>query len=654
MSSAEEETEKTKKKLSLKLQIPKNKLRDETRSASEDKTKSDLKLSKSENLPSKVAYSRSQSVPVSQTNEMIITSRPVVNRRSRRSSFRQGTAVLRSGSRRVKEATQTFVGIGKNWDKDHEKWKLRHLRYCSFRYGKLKPQLENEIEEGSSTNSPSIQQMFGSHPKIRSKALNTAIPLVENDTSSGFPTSTNPKTQMAPSNRFGAFIRPIPLRRRRDSVARMSLKVVNAFLKGTSVMDDLVGTDPQPQRAPIERNMSFRISEHDASGLATSKIDECDMPTILEGESLQDEVFFDQTAAEEFSDYKNLPEIRPASKRHGRRIGVDRVFTHAFRRKRRVFGRGLVGEWLDRRLTRQRINSSVKRQLDSFDNHRPYFTYWITFVHILITIISISVYGIASIGFTNYVEEFTTTKTSLSRVTETFKEPQNFWIGPKTKDLIRLGAKYSPCMRKDPKIEEFLEEEKKKERESACCVRNDNSGCIQTQDCPYTFAKHMKWPRYDAPYYTDPSTGAKVLRKSGSVCGQDPRYCISQQSEGTQDQWVDDITKWPICHHPLPEADFRNSTYDNVKCRVLGRPCCIGQEAKCEIVTEEYCSKKHGMFHPEANLCSQVNCMQDTCGLIKFRNPDTPDQIYRLWLPILMHAGFILFHFFKIINLWLE
>ena len=41
---------------------------------------------------------------------------------------------LCSGSRRVKEATQTFVGIGKNWDKDHEKWKLRHLRSLSRDY----------------------------------------------------------------------------------------------------------------------------------------------------------------------------------------------------------------------------------------------------------------------------------------------------------------------------------------------------------------------------------------------------------------------------------------------------------------------------------------------------------------------------------------
>lgn len=34
---------------------------------------------------------------------------------------------------------------------------------------------------------------------------------------------------------------------------------------------------------------------------------------------------------------------------------------------------------------------------------RPYFTYWITFVHIIITLLVIGTYGIAPIGFTQHV-----------------------------------------------------------------------------------------------------------------------------------------------------------------------------------------------------------------------------------------------------------
>jgi hypothetical protein len=46
-------------------------------------------------------------------------------------------------------------------------------------------------------------------------------------------------------------------------------------------------------------------------------------------------------------------------------------------------------------------------------------------------------------------------------------------------DLIHLGAKYSPCMRLDQALSDSLELDRKAERNSACCVRNDGSGCVQ-------------------------------------------------------------------------------------------------------------------------------------------------------------------------------
>lgn len=69
-----------------------------------------------------------------------------------------------------------------------------------------------------------------------------------------------------------------------------------------------------------------------------------------------------------------------------------------------------------------------------------------------------------------------------------------------------------------------------------------------------------------------------------------------------------------------------------------------------------------GYFHEEATLCSQVSfegmalplfpvfqvltgysaqvhCMDDVCGLLPFLNPEVPDQFYRLWLSLFLHAG---------------
>lgn len=51
--------------------------------------------------------------------------------------------------------------------------------------------------------------------------------------------------------------------------------------------------------------------------------------------------------------------------------------------------------------------------------------------------------------------------------------------------LIHLGAKFSPCMRQDPQVHSFIRAAREREKHSACCVRNDRSGCVQTseQEC---------------------------------------------------------------------------------------------------------------------------------------------------------------------------
>jgi len=46
-------------------------------------------------------------------------------------------------------------------------------------------------------------------------------------------------------------------------------------------------------------------------------------------------------------------------------------------------------------------------------------------------------------------------------------------------DLIHLGAKYSPCMRRDENVERAITGDRRAESQSACCIRNDHSGCVQ-------------------------------------------------------------------------------------------------------------------------------------------------------------------------------
>lgn len=39
------------------------------------------------------------------------------------------------------------------------------------------------------------------------------------------------------------------------------------------------------------------------------------------------------------------------------------------------------------------------------------------------------------------------------------------------------------------------------------------------------------------------------------------------------------------------------------------------------------------------HLPCQVHCLDEVCGLLPFLNPEVPDQIYRLWLSLFLHAG---------------
>ena len=44
-------------------------------------------------------------------------------------------------------------------------------------------------------------------------------------------------------------------------------------------------------------------------------------------------------------------------------------------------------------------------------------------------------------------------------------------------------------------------------------------------------------------------------------------------------------------------------------CEITGRPCCMGNEAKCRIVSQDECEFYNGTYHENNTLCSQVSCM---------------------------------------------
>ncbi|KAF3817223.1 hypothetical protein GH733_011623 [Mirounga leonina] len=572
-----------------------------------------------------------------------------------RGRWQEGSSEKRLGFRRqaslsqsIRKGTAQWFGVSGDWELKRQHWQRRTLHHCSVRYGPLKASCQRDLELPSQevpsfqgTESPKPCKM----PKIvdplaRGRAFRH--PDEVDRPHAPHPPLTPGVLSLTSFTSVRSGYSHLP-RRKRMSVAHMSFQAAAAFLKGRSVLD------ATGQRCRVVKR-SFTYP----SFLDEDVVDGADTfdSSFFKMSSMPDDVFESPPLSASY--FRGIPRsASPVSpdgtqiplKEHGRapvtaaRRGkriASKVKHFAFDRQKRHYGLGVVGTWLNRSY-RCSISSTVQRQLESFDGHRPYFTYWLTFVHIIITLLVICTYGIAPAGFAQHV----TTQLVLRNkgVYESVKyiQQENFWIGPSSIDLIHLGAKFSPCIRKDQQIEQLVLRERDLERDSGCCVQNDHSGCIQTQrkDCSETLATFVKWQDDTGPPMDKSDLGQK--RTSGAVCHQDPRTCEEPASSGAH-IWPDDITKWPIC---TEQAKSNRTGFLHMDCQIKGRPCCIGTKGSCEITTREYCEFMHGYFHEEATLCSQVHCLDKVCGLLPFLNPEVPDQFYRLWLSLFLHAGVV-------------
>ena len=277
----------------------------------------------------------------------------------------------------------------------------------------------------------------------------------------------------------------------------------------------------------------------------------------------------------------------------------------------REFGVGLAGGLMQREYDSAAIPTFVRQQMDEMEDYRPYFSYWVTTVQIIIMIITMSWYSIAPIGVEMALKSDFVFTESLTYQQVAFYQPTNFWIGPKPADVIHLGAVFAPCMRHDRGIQETTELASKKENDlSGCCVRNDGSGCLQTTktSCSPLLSTFFKWTK---------KMPGPENRLHGPVCGQDPRYCDNPISKPPH-VWADDLRQWPICMAPSDVPRRGSPSY--MTCKITAKPCCIGIHGRCEMRSPEYCKFVDGYFHPEASLCSQVSCMTDVCGILSFLN----------------------------------
>ncbi|XP_056897615.1 inactive rhomboid protein 1 isoform X2 [Takifugu flavidus] len=548
--------------------------------------------------------------------------------------------------KQIIRGTADWFGVSKDSDST-QRWRRKSLQHCSHLYGGLKAQIVDPLSRGR------------------------AFRVVEEADGSSVPqTPVTPCTASLCSHSSSrSALNRLPRRRKRESVAVMSLKAAASLMKGRTLGRSTAHRCRRRSFMPpsffeedsvdflddLDTSFFNREGLHDelssyaddvfetASEAALKQVDESELTGSALDKSELERSHLMLPSERGWRKAKDSSLVQPrvrlkqevvsvnGPQQRGQRITVP--VKKLFAREKRPYGLGMVGR-LTNRTYRKRIDSFVKRQIEDMDNHRPFFSYWITFVHLIVTILAVTVYGIAPVGFSQHETVNSVLRNKGVYENVKFVQQQNFWVGPSSEALIHLGAKFSPCMRQDEEIYMLMQEKREKERESGCCVRNDRSGCLQTlqEECSSTLAVWVKWPQHpSAPFLQG------LLRQHGAVCHQDPRVCVEPASVSPH-EWPDDITKWPICtkynsgnHTNLPYMD----------CTITGRPCCMGTKGRCEITSREYCEFMHGYFHEEATLCSQVACMADVCGLFPFLNPDVPDQFSRLWLSLFLHAGIL-------------
>ncbi|XP_037546527.1 inactive rhomboid protein 2 [Nematolebias whitei] len=565
--------------------------------------------------------------------------------RYRREKFGRQTSLSQS----IRKNAADWFGVGEDCETKQQVWHRKSLRHCSQFYGKLKAQYrepETTLSFDQGLDSPAAHKF----PKIvdplaRGRAfrcpdeMDSRSPRTPH-TAPGFPATPGVTSLSSFTSQRSGYTRLPP--RKRESVARMSIRAASNLLRGRSGLAGSLRARSFPRRSFAKPSWvdEDTVDSADVSVSFFSKGDVHD-----EMYSMADDVFESpplsasipsEQAVQKFPSIKDVsrtpktptkvPEKIPP--RRGRRI-ASQVKHFAFDKRKRQYGMGVVGKWLNRNY-RHSLSSNIQKKLDDFHSHRPYFTYWMTFVHILITLLACCTYGFAPVGFSQNSKTELVLRNKGIYESVKFVQQENFWIGPSSEDLIHLGAKFSPCIRQDKQIVNLIKKATELERDSGCCIQNDNSGCVQTlsDDCSETLATFMKWN----------NDHVDSTRSSGSVCHQDPRLC-EEPASAEPHIWPDDITQWPVCTDP---KQWNHTGYRHMDCDIKGRPCCIGTKGRCEITTREYCSFMHGYFHEEATLCSQVHCLDDVCGLLPFLNPDVPDQFYRLWLSLFLHAG--LFH----------
>ena len=262
----------------------------------------------------------------------------------------------------------------------------------------------------------------------------------------------------------------------------------------------------------------------------------------------------------------------------------------------------------------QRQSTLVRREVASLPTFWPICIVLISLAQIggLITIMVITrPPAPINVGPQGYVSDFPTLKypyvltnaTNSSNVTNTTPKTSvtyylasNLWIGPRPVDLIRLGAKFSPCMRDDTYGIVARNFRIYADDSLVCCLNGKNIGATLSKQCGGI------------------SLGATGINSS--------------------------------CANTTAVKNYTNST---VVLPSYFRPCCLSIIGDCNVTSKEECTARKGYFHETADNCEQVNCLKDICGFngayigsqTGLPYQPTANQFWRWFMALFVHLGVI-------------
>lgn len=257
----------------------------------------------------------------------------------------------------------------------------------------------------------------------------------------------------------------------------------------------------------------------------------------------------------------------------------------------------------------QRQSTLVRHKVESLPSFTPWFIIVMSILQIVALIVLIATNGgVAKIRGTpiRHRDEFPSLRANNTNATEsvTYYEAVNLWIGLSPLELIRIGAKFTPCMRRDFGIQDRNTRLYGNNRDKlGCCKNRDNVGTVITTS-----------------------------------------ECICTIMEGVCSSRVDNTTELAFNIGGCSE-NFNNST--------LGlpsfHPCCVSITGLCLVTSNEECDARGGEYHPTKDSCLEVNCLEGICGFNGANvgaDSDTPylsqgNQFWRFFLSIFIHLGVI-------------